>query len=212
MNGSRAQGRHAGLTRDQVLRAALRLVDRDGAAALSMRKLARELKVEAMTLYHHVRNKQALEDAIVEQVLLDSLPRVEASASWQDVLLGYANGLHQGLVAHPGSVALFATRPGLTTRTSAELEDVLRVLSKAGFAPATGLRIVHAIAGAVIGQHLAQPAEEPGGQAPEGPLDLEELPLVREALAPGMPTIDERLSFTLEALIAGFERLADQPA
>lgn len=212
MTRGRAQGRHAGLTRDHVLRAALRLVDREGAAALSMRKLARELDVEAMTLYHHVRNKQALEDAIVEQVLVDSLPRVEPSASWQDVLLAYALGLHHGLAAHPGTVPLFATRPGLTTRTSTELEDVLQVLTEAGFTPATGLRIVHAIAGAVIGQHLAQPVERADEGTEAGLLDLDEMPLVREALAAGTPTLDERLSFTLEALIAGFEKLAERTA
>src|SRR6202012_992090 len=52
----------AGLSRDKVLEAALRLIDEHGLAALSMRRLASDLGVEAMSLYHHVRNKADLLD------------------------------------------------------------------------------------------------------------------------------------------------------
>ena len=140
MGRSRVQGKHAGLTRDQVLEAAVRLVDRDGLAALSMRRLATDLGVEAMTLYHHVRNKQGLEDAIVEYVLAESLippgSRGEP-ASWQEVVAGHAHQLHRGLTRHPGAVVLFASRPAITPSTLAVLEHVLRVLRAAGFPPRT---------------------------------------------------------------------------
>ena len=56
------------LTRDAVLEAAVGLADRDGLAALSMRSLARHLGVEAMSLYHHVAGKEALLDAMVDEV------------------------------------------------------------------------------------------------------------------------------------------------
>ena len=59
----------AGLSREKVLAAALALVDREGIAALSMRKLGTELGVEAMTLYYYVPNKDAVLDGLVNLVV-----------------------------------------------------------------------------------------------------------------------------------------------
>ncbi|MBB5791162.1 TetR/AcrR family transcriptional regulator C-terminal domain-containing protein [Jiangella mangrovi] len=209
MGKARVQGRHAGLTRDQVLEAAVRLVDRDGVDALSMRKLAGELGVEAMTLYHHVRNKQGLEDAIVEYVLAESLGPPRESAPWQEVVAGHADELHRGLTRHPGAVVLFASRPAITPATLAVLEGVLRVLRDAGFAPRTALHLVYAVASAVVGQHLAYataPAEPPpdaGALADAG------LPVFAAALADGPVTVESRLEITVTALIAGFATFLD---
>jgi len=201
---SRVQGKHAGLTRDQVLRAAVRLADRDGVESLSMRKLARELDVEAMTLYHHVQNKHSLEDAIVEYVLAQSLTPPPASAGWQEVVAGHAQELHRGLTKHPGAVLLFASRTAVTPRTLAILEGLLHVLRDAGFAPRTALHLIYAVAGAVVGQHLAS-----AGEPPPPPADLagDDLPVLTAALAGGPVTLESRLEFTLTALMAGFETL-----
>lgn len=204
MGKARVQGRHAGLTRDQVLEAAVRLVDRDGVASLSMRKLAAELGVEAMTLYHHVRNKQGLEDAIVEHVLAESLGPPRADATWQEVVAAHADQLHRGLSRHPGAVILFATRPAITPATLVVLESLLRVLRDAGFAPRTALHLVYAVASAVVGQHLAAvsaPAPPPDAVA----LAAEGLPVFAAALADGPVTVESRLEVTVTALIAGFE-------
>src|SRR4051812_49480707 len=57
------------LSRRRVLRAAVGLADRDGLDSLTMRRLAQEVEVEAMSLYHHVANKEAVLDGIVEVVL-----------------------------------------------------------------------------------------------------------------------------------------------
>lgn len=204
MAQSRVQGRHAGITRDQVLRAAIRLADRDGAGSLSMRKLAGELDVEAMTLYHHVRNKQALEDAIVEYVIAESFVPPVASASWQEVIAGHADDLSRALTRHPGAVNLVASRPAITPRILAVLENLLGVLHEAGFAPRTALHLVHAVAGAVVGAHLAAAAGEPQPVDPAAGVIDEELPLVSAALADGPVTVESRLRFTVAALIAGF--------
>src|SRR5262245_58387458 len=64
--GETGADRRAALTREQVLAAAVRLADRDGIESLSMRKLGQELRVEAMSLYTHVRNKDDLLDGMVE--------------------------------------------------------------------------------------------------------------------------------------------------
>ncbi len=57
------------LSRGRVLRAAVDLADRDGLEALTMRRLAQELGVEAMSLYHHVANKDAILDGAIEVVV-----------------------------------------------------------------------------------------------------------------------------------------------
>ena len=59
------------LTREQVLQAALALADAGGIASLSMRKLGVELGVEAMSLYHHVANKEEMLDAMVDAVFAE---------------------------------------------------------------------------------------------------------------------------------------------
>ena len=57
------------LTTDRVLRAAVDLADRDGLSALTMRRLGAELGVEAMSLYKHVANKEAILDGVVELIV-----------------------------------------------------------------------------------------------------------------------------------------------
>jgi len=64
----------APLSRDRVLRTALALVDERGLEALSMRKLAAALGVEAMSLYKHVANKDAILDGLLERVLAEDFP------------------------------------------------------------------------------------------------------------------------------------------
>ncbi|AXE38035.1 TetR/AcrR family transcriptional regulator C-terminal domain-containing protein [Acidipropionibacterium virtanenii] len=205
MNQPRIQGRHAGLNRDQILEAAVALIDAEGRRALSMRRLAQELGVEAMTLYHYVRNKGALEDAIVEHVLAESVEEPDGDGSWQEVLADYARALHRGLLAHPGVVPLFATRPALTPRGVRTLEDLLGILTDAGFTPRTALTMVHATAACVLGQHVGrgdEDAEEATASAlPAG----EDLPLMRAALADGVPGLEERFQIVLTALVSGYE-------
>ena len=57
------------LSKDRVLRAAVELADRGGTEAVSMRKLGQELGVDAMSLYHHVQNKDDILDGIVDVVV-----------------------------------------------------------------------------------------------------------------------------------------------
>ncbi len=203
MPGSRIQGKHAGLSREQVLEAAVDLIDAEGVEALSMRRLARELGVEAMSLYHHVRNKGELEDAVVEYVLTQSRWDRTYAASWQEALTEYALALHRGLRAHPGVAPLVATRPGFTARNLADLEELLARLIEAGFPVRTALAVVHATAGCVLGQFVVvrQGPREPSEPAADAG------PLVTRALEAGVPDSDALLAFTLKALIAGYESL-----
>ena len=203
MSSSRGQGKHAGLSREQVLQAAVALIAAEGVGALSMRRLARELGVEAMTLYHHVQNKGALEDAVVEYILTESRREPVHAATWQEALTEYALDFHRGLLAHPGAAILVASRPGLTERNLSDLEHLLQILTEAGFSPPTALAIVHATAASVLGQHLSVSDEHRESPAPAAGAG----PLVNSALEPGLPDADALLKFTLKALMAGYESL-----
>jgi len=207
MEQTRIQGKHAGLQRDQILRTALALVDRDGVSGLSMRRLARELGIEAMTLYHHVKNKDALEDALVEHVLAEyvtaeSIHRIDGRVSWQDALKGYARDFHHALESHPGAVALFATRSAITSRNLRALEMLIGTLVNAGFTSAQALRIVHATAIAVIGQHATARHDVGADLESFG----EDLPLVREAFGTDWSDLEARVNFMVSSLVAGYDR------
>ncbi len=87
------------LTRERVFAAALALVDRDGMERLSMRRLAAELGVEAMSLYHHVRDKSEVVDGVVAVVLEQIV--VPEGGSWDERTTSLAHELRRVVRAHP---------------------------------------------------------------------------------------------------------------
>ena len=99
------------LTRALVLESALKILDRDGMDGLSMRKLAATLKVEAMSLYNHVKDKQDLYDGLVNLVLARIQPP-SADLPWDKRLEIIALSLYQALVEHPALVLMLASEQG----------------------------------------------------------------------------------------------------
>ncbi|WP_141897976.1 hypothetical protein [Paramicrobacterium agarici] len=94
--------------------------------------------------------------------------------------------------------------PAITTANFAALEEVVRMLHDAGFSSRTALHMVYALAGTVIahGAVAVEPAEH---AAVTEALDDAVTPLLADAFADGVLTADERLSFTIDSLIVGFE-------
>src|SRR6188472_1837229 len=74
--------RRSPLTRERVLKAAVRLADREGIEAVSMRRLGTELGIEAMSLYTHVRDKDDLLNGMVEMVIRE-IPIQRDAADWK---------------------------------------------------------------------------------------------------------------------------------
>jgi AcrR family transcriptional regulator len=104
--------RTAPLTRDAIFAAALAIIDRDGYAALSMRRLAGDLGVEAMSLYHHVRDKRALLGGVVELSLRAQAPAPPRPGTpWEDVVVAMVLAFRRTLVAHPNVLPLMAAHP-----------------------------------------------------------------------------------------------------
>jgi AcrR family transcriptional regulator len=92
------------LSEADIVQAALRMLQREGASALSMRKLAAELRVTPMAIYYHVPHKRALVERITDAVL-ESVPTPEPSgAGWERELKNTALECWQRLSAYPGLV------------------------------------------------------------------------------------------------------------
>jgi AcrR family transcriptional regulator len=120
------------LTRDQVVRAGVALADAGGLAALSMRAVARELGVEAMSLYHHVAGKEALLDAMVDAVFAEFHAPV-AGEDWQEEMRRRSVTGREALLRHGWAVGLMDSRSSPGPETLHHHDAVLGCLRAAGF-------------------------------------------------------------------------------
>jgi AcrR family transcriptional regulator len=152
------------LTREDVLSAALGIVDQEGAAALSMRRLAQVLQRDPMVPYRHAANKAALLDGMTELVLRQLMVE-PTGAPWQAQLRAIARRFRELALAHPNVVPLLVTRPLATPLglrplgTLRPLEGVLELLIRAGFAPDDALSTYRALFGFLYGHVLNETQE-----------------------------------------------------
>src|SRR3954447_2104427 len=132
---SSSRGRPRTFDRDLAARTALALVDREGLAALTMRRLARELGTGTMSLYRHFRNKDELLDAVVDLASREGLEHLVLRGDWQARLRTLARALYDGLTRHPGLVQVRLSRPMLSPGALRTTDIAMQVLLDAGFAP-----------------------------------------------------------------------------
>src|SRR6266508_475194 len=97
--------RRRALNRDRVLKAAVRLADKEGIDSLSMRKLARELGVEAMSLYNHVANKDEILSGVLELVA-DEIELPAADVDWKTAIRRSAVSAREAYLRHSWASAL----------------------------------------------------------------------------------------------------------
>jgi AcrR family transcriptional regulator len=120
------------LNRRRVLEAALRVVDAEGLEALTMRRLGRELGVEAMSVYRHVPNKQALLDGLVELIVLEIEVPTPVDGNWQDAARHVVRSYRRAAHAHPNVFPLVTTRPLNTPDALRRLDANFDILRGAG--------------------------------------------------------------------------------
>jgi len=109
----RGAGQRAGLTRELVLAAARRIADTEGVDRLTMRRLAAELGVLPNALYTYVPDKEALLDALIDDLLAGVEADGPADGDWRDGLARVMDSSRRLLLAHPQLVPVFLTRPGM---------------------------------------------------------------------------------------------------
>jgi|SRR5215216_3874733 len=127
------QDRRPQLTRERVVEEALAVIAHDGAQALTMRSLAARLGVVPGALYHHVGNKQQLQDLVLDGVLAEIDFDLDSSMPWAEQLKIVAHRLRQVLEAHPGVAGILKTRDPLGPHSLALAEAFLSPLQTAGF-------------------------------------------------------------------------------
>jgi AcrR family transcriptional regulator len=119
------------LTDEQLVAAALAVVDRDGLAALTMRAVARELGVATMGLYRYVADRQALETLVVDHVFRSvdlSLP----AGAWQDRVRVLLDRIRVAVARHPGIVPLVLRHRQAAPSSLRLIEAMLSVLTDGG--------------------------------------------------------------------------------
>lgn len=130
------------LSKNTIIDAALDLADKEGLKALSMRRLGEVLGVEAMSLYYHLPNKEALLDELVDRVYRE-MKRPPADLPWKQAIQVRAVSAHEVLDRHPWSAAVLDTRVNPGLETLGHLDAVIGCFRRAGFSlPLTA----HAIA------------------------------------------------------------------
>ncbi|PQP19239.1 TetR/AcrR family transcriptional regulator [Rhodococcus opacus] len=213
------------ITRERILECALGIIDGDGIDGLSMRRLGKALGRDPMTLYRHAPNKAALLDGVAERVL-EELEVDTDDGDWATQLREVARGFRRLALAHPQVVPLLVTRPLSTPLglrplgTLRPLEDILTLLTKAGFADADALHVYRALFGFLYGhvlnelQELVERPDESDDLLRLGlhRLPIAEFPLIR-GLAPVLASYDgaAELERGVDILLAGLTATSTQP-
>lgn len=155
--------RRSPLTREAIVHAAIGYVDREGLTALTMRRLGRELGVEAMSLYRYVASREDLLEAMIDELITSmQLDRAQSRPheTWQAYLAWLATAARDLAVQHPQIFPLIATRhpsaPWLRPplRSLAVVEDFLHTLTRAGFSDEAAVDAYRSFSTFLLGQLL----------------------------------------------------------
>jgi len=144
----RAQTGQPSLTREQIVRAAMELLDAEGPAGLSMRRLGTKLGSGATSLYWHVANKDELLELAVDEVLGEVYVPEPGDASWRVAASICANGMRSALLRHPWVIGLLGLHPTLGPNAMRLGERLVALFTAAGF---RGITLSHATA--VLNSH-----------------------------------------------------------
>lgn len=120
------------LTRERVLRAAVKMADEQGLDALSMRTLGAALGVHAMSLYNHVSDKDAILDGIVDLVVAE-IQVPSTAVPWRAAMSARAFSAHAVLLRHPWACGLLMSRVNVGPAMLRYVDATLDCLRGAGF-------------------------------------------------------------------------------
>lgn len=200
------------LTRERIAAAALALIDRDGLAAFSMRRLGAELGVEAMALYHHLPSKGRLLDAVMDLLVLEIELPAPADASAPERLRQALRSYRGIALRHPHAFPLLVGRRFNSPGAFAFYERLLQVYADCGLGPADAARWFRTMGYFASGAGMAEIASrelEPDAT----PLALQRAPAALQhphvaAVAPYLKVdrLDEVFEFGLGVLIDAMQQ------
>lgn len=148
---------------ERIVTAAVSLADESGAEGVTMRAVARRVGVEAMSLYHHVRGREAMLDGMVDVVFAEIvLP--EPTVDWRDAMRVRAVSAREALRRHPWAVGLMDSRRQPGPATLQHHDAVLGLLRAGGFSVAGAIHAFSAVDSYVYGfvlQEVSLPFSTP---------------------------------------------------
>ena len=209
------------LTRERVLRAAVALADAGGLESLSMRKLASELGVEAMSLYNHVENKDDLLDGIIDIVFGEIY--VPSGGDWRAAMRERATSAREVLKRHRWAIGVMEGRMAPGPANLRHHDAVMGCLRQAGFSFADTVHASSVLDAYIYGfalQEKGLPFETPEesgqivqAQRPQAP--IEQFPYLVEVLTE-LPKagydFKTEFEFGLDLILDGLERLRSSRA
>ena len=203
-------------TRAQLQRAALDLVDSQGVAALSMRALAGALGTGPMTIYNYVRDRDALDELVVEAVLT-SARWPDATDDWRRDVRAIVQTTWDAIGAHPHAIPLILSRRTLHEGTLLPAEALLAALSRSGRSGPALLAAFRAVLGFVTGLAQVRLARQPSDDDPDiarvRELDPARFPrLIEIAGAAARVGPDYELRAGLDIILAGLSPAAETPS
>jgi TetR/AcrR family tetracycline transcriptional repressor len=155
----RRPGRPRTLHGEDILAAAIGLIDDAGPEVLTMRQLGAALGVTAMSLYRHFASRDALLAEVVNR--LAATVEFAPADAWAGTLRNFAEGYRAMLLRHPRAVALLATHPLDPERGRTLIAPLLAGFAEAGIGDERAVTIVQSVAVFTLGHALAQVGGEP---------------------------------------------------
>jgi AcrR family transcriptional regulator len=210
------------LNRERVLRAAVALADERGAEELTMRKLAKELRVEAMSLYNHVANKDDLLDGMID-IVFSEIDVPSPGDDWKEELRKRAVSTRAVLARHPWAVGEMEGRTGHGPANLRVHNAVLGCLRAAGFSVEMSVHAYSVQDAYIYGfalQESDMSSETPADFAAEARRQMREydalladypylVEVVGGYVAESGYDYDAEFLFGLDVILDGLERLLD---
>ena len=218
----RAKTTREPLSRERALAAAVALVDAEGLPALTMRRLAAGLGVEAMSLYYHLPGKEGLLDGLAETVIGEitvAARAVDETHDWRASLRRRFLAAREVMLRHPWAPGLLSSRPAIPLALFAYYDEIVATLIAGGCSPRIAHRALHAFGSLALGfaQEIFTPATTDVGAAEEDLTAMAEtLPHLTAMMAaeahdaadPSLGWCDTQteFEFTIDLLLDGIAR------
>ena len=218
------------LSRDRVLATAMKLADAEGIGAVTMRRLAAELGIEAMSLYHHLPGKDGLLDGLVEALVAEITAAIEErgepTGPWTDRLRSRCLVAREVMLRHPWGPGLVTSRRNIPAGAFGLYEAALATMVEGGLSYSLGHRGLHALGSFVLGFVNEVFSPDTGGDDDPVEEDLAAMAAqvphltamaAAELHAAGEPTLgwcdsQVEFEFTLDLLLDGLDRARRAPA
>lgn len=209
------------LTRERALAAAMTIADTEGIGALTMRRVAKELGAEAMSLYYHVANKDDLLDGMIDLVFSEIVVP-PPGGDWVEAMRERASSARAALLRHPWAVSLMDSRTTPGPATLRHHEDMIGLHRAAGLSMALSAHIGALLDAFVYGfviQEVALPfqddaAMQEGADEVVQALPIEEFPnmhafMAEHVMQPGY-SFSAEFDFGLDLILRGLAEAAGQ--